>query len=182
MDAKERFRHRYYGPNGLITGIRICLRNDHTATALGLLCAAVESMAFIGLPDDCDSVCSHHFISWVKTYLQPSKLGISPYELWTVRNSLLQGMFGKDAAADSHKEREVLFAWGGYAVFNEMKLRPGSRWDQILTIRADELFKALLIGADEFANKFVGRPDNRYMVDLRLNQVFGNKSASERAA
>ncbi|MCL4552941.1 MAG: hypothetical protein M1305_05245 [Candidatus Marsarchaeota archaeon] len=182
MNAKERFRNRYFGPKGMVTSIQVCLRNDHTGTALGLLCAAIESMAFISLPDDCDVVCDHHFVAWAKKYLQPHKLGISPYELWTVRCSLLDGAFSKHDAGEDHKEREILFSWGGYSIFNEMRLRPGSRWHQILSIRADELFKALLIGADEFANKYVGRPENSYMVDVRLNQIFGRSSASERAA
>ena len=173
MSVQERFRARFFGPTGIIEGIRVCLAQEHTASALGLVCAAVESMTFLGLPEGRDQVCDMDFTTWVDKYLQPEKIGISGIDLWKVRGSLLNQRLSQRQAARAGKMREILFAWGRYHVMSGMELRPDSRWRRVLTIHAAELYKSLVRGGEQFCHEYVGSPENAYMVGQRLNQIFG---------
>jgi len=179
LNAKERFYNRYFGPTGLITAIRIALGHEHTGTSLSLICATVESMSYLGLPDDCENLCEHDFIAWIKTYLHPERMGISPRELWTVRCALLSGHIAQQTDSKGLQPREILFAWGGYSIFEGMQLRPGSRWYQIMTIRADELYKALVMGAEDFGRTFISKEVNDRIVGIRLNRIFSSRIAGE---
>lgn len=179
MNAKERFYNRYFGPTGLITAIRVALSHDHTGTALSLICATVESMAYLGLPDDCEVLHEHDFIAWVKNYLHPERMGISPRELWTVRCALLSGHIAQKTDTKGLKPREILFAWGGYSIFEGMQLRPGSRWYQIMTIRASELYKSIVLGAEDFGRVFVSKEVNARIVGIRMNKIFSNRIQGE---
>lgn len=173
MSVRERFFGRYFGPQGLIPGIRVCLSQDHTGTALALVCATIESMALLSLPDRRTAINEHDFASWVNRYLQPHKIGVDADELWSVRCALVNGFFTQYNVTREKKPREILFAWGGYSVFEGMQLRPGSRWQRLMRIRADELYKALARGAEEFGGEFISSPENAYLVSNRLIKIFG---------
>lgn len=174
MNVQDRFRSRYLGPQGIIEGIRVCLSHEHTASALGLICAAVESMAFLSLPEGRETLHDSDFISWVDSYLRPYRIGINSEDLWNIRSALLNRRIPQRRSTGG-KPREILFAWGGYIVYSEMELRPGSLWHRVMTIHADELYKAILRGAEEFCTNYVGKSENAYLVDARLNQVFGSR-------
>ncbi|MHB9036765.1 MAG: hypothetical protein ACYC64_08865 [Armatimonadota bacterium] len=175
VNARERFYNRYFGPRGLITAIRVSLYNEHTGTALALICATIESMAYLGLPEDYDVLCDHDFTAWIKNYLHPERMGISPMELWTVRCALLSGHIAQQTETKGLQPREILFAWGGYSIFEGMQLRPGSRWYQIMTIRASELYKALTIGAEDFGRAYISKETNSRIVGIRMNKIFSSR-------
>jgi len=176
VNVQDRFRFRYLGPQGIIEGIRVCLSHDHTASALGLICAAVESMAFLSLPEGRETLHDSDFISWADSYLRPYRIGVSGEDLWKIRSALLSRRIPqRRSTSTGGKPREILFAWGGYIVYSAMELRPGSLWHRVMTIHADELYKAVLRGAEEFCADYVGKPENAYLVDMRLNQVFGSE-------
>ncbi|MCE5314911.1 MAG: hypothetical protein ABFD49_06135 [Armatimonadota bacterium] len=179
MNIKSRFYNRYFGPRGLITAIRISLHREHTGTALALISATIESMAYLSLPENCDVLRDYDFVAWVKKYLHPERMGISPRELWTLRCALLHGHIAQQTDTTGLKPREILFAWGGYSIFEGMKLRPGSRWYRIMTIRASELYKALAMGAEDFGRIYVGNEANSRIVGIRLNKIFTSRMADE---
>jgi len=56
-----------------------------------------------------------------------------------------------------------------------MELRPGSLWHRVRTIYADKPYKGILKGAEELCASYVGKYENAYLVDERLNQVFGSR-------
>jgi hypothetical protein len=179
VNTKERFNNRYFGPQGLITAIRFSLYREHTGTALALICATIESMAYLGLPENYEMLCDHDFISWIRNYLHPERMGISPRELWTVRCALLQGHIAQKTETQGLQPREILFAWGGYSIFEGMQLRPGSRWYQIMTIRANELYKALVIGAEEFGRTYISEDASARIVGIRMNKIFSSRMPDE---
>jgi len=179
MSVQERFRARYFGPQGIIEGIRVCLSHEHSASALGLVCAAVESMTFLGLPEERDEICDTDFIAWVNRFLRPDKVGIGGRDLWTVRSALLNQRLSQRQAARGGKMREILFAWGRYHVMGGMELRPGSRWHRVMTIYSDELYKTLFLGAEQFCHEVIALPENAYLMGVRLNQVFGQMRLEE---
>ncbi len=171
MDVADRYRNRYFGPRGIVEGIRLCLSQEHTASALGLICAAVESMAFLSLPEMRDKLFDSDFADWANSYLRPYRMGISGRDLWQVRCALMEQRVPQRRIAG--RPREVLFAWGGYLIYSSMELRPGSRWHRIMSIHADELYKSIHRGAEEFCARYIASPENAYLVGLRLNQIFG---------
>jgi hypothetical protein len=173
MNTRDRFNSRYFGPRGIIEGIRLCMANEHTASALGLICAAVESMAFLGLPEDRDTLHDFDFVNWANTYLKPHRLGIDGRDLWMIRCALLNQRVPQRRVNTDGRPRETLFAWGGYLIYSAMELRPGSRWHRIMMIHADELYKAIFSGAEEFCGGHISNPENARLVSNRLNQVFG---------
>ncbi|MCE5198174.1 MAG: hypothetical protein ABFD54_00220 [Armatimonadota bacterium] len=175
MNAKERFYNRYFGPRGLVTAVRVSLYRENTATALALICACVESMTYLGLLECSDVVCSHDFAAWVRKYLQPARIGVSPEDLWSVRNALLNGYVAQRSISRSPKPREILFAWGKYYISEGMQLDPGSKWHQVMTIRADELYKSLVRAAEEFGAGYISESENERIVGARLNKIFGNR-------
>lgn len=90
MNVRERFTNRYFSQQGILAAIRISLQREHTGTALSLICAAVESMAYLALPYDREELCDYDFISWSNTYLRPEKIGVGGDELWEVRCALIE--------------------------------------------------------------------------------------------
>ena len=177
MDVKDRFHDRYFGPQGIISGIRVCIHRQHMWSALSLLCAAIESMVFLGLPDDFDVVNTHDFIVWVNNYMRPQRMGISARDLWQLRCTLLDEQFSHDNT-NNDRQRKILFAWGRYSVFDGMELHPNSKWHRIMMIYAEEIYKSLLSGAEQFCSSYVSNPTNAFIVGRRLNQVFGQAKPS----
>jgi len=111
--------------------------------------------------------------------MRPDKVGIGGRDLWTVRCALLNQRLSQKQAARGGKMREILFAWGRYHVMGGMELRAGSRWHRVMTIHAEELYKTLFRGAEQFCGEVISQPENAYLVGVRLNQVFG-QSRQER--
>jgi len=130
-------------------------------------------MTFLGLPDNCETVNGYDFMAWVNKYLQPEKLGISAKELWAMRCRVLEEQVTQKDFARGSKPRTILFAWGRYSILDGLQLPSSSRWHRIMTIHADELYKALIRGGEEFSVTFINESANAYIVGRRLNQVFG---------
>ena len=182
MSIKERFYNRYFGPHGIVTGIKVCLSNEHTASALALVCAGIESMTFLSLPDNRESVTEFDFIHWVKTYMQPAKMGMSARDLWEMRCALISGYVSEKSAQRNGRPRQILFAWGKYSVLDGMELRPGSRWHRIMTIHAGQLYKSLVTASETFCKDHIAIPDNAQIASKRLNIIFGRSSEDQQAA
>lgn len=172
MNVTERFYSRYFGPKGIVTAVGVCLHQQYSGSALALICAAIESMAFIRLPLDRSEVLDYDFIAWVNDYISPDRLGISARELWSIRCRLLDKSLAQQELTQRGHSREVLFSWGKYRISDGLEFRPGTRWHRLMMIRADELYKALFRGAEEYRNSFVALPEKEYVVSKRLNTVF----------
>lgn len=177
MTTRERFENRYFSPQGILAAIRISLQREHSGTALSLICAAIESMAFLNLPVDRHEMTDYDFVRWSNVYLRPEKMGIGGDELWAVRCALIDKYCSRDTVHTPGGRRQVLFAWDKYCISDGLKLPQSSRWHHIMSIHADELYKALVKGIEDFAGDFIGRPENSYIVSYRLNRIFGGGSA-----
>jgi hypothetical protein len=47
-----------------------------------------------------------------------------------------------------------------------------------MRIHADELYKAILRGAERFCSDYVGDPENAHLVGDRMNRIFGHQPSS----
>lgn len=174
MSVHERFHKRYFGSNGIITAIDVCIKRDYTGSALAMICAVAESLAFLGLPDERDAVYEEDFILWINRYLQPDKIGVSGSEMWRVRCALIDRFTTHRELTRGSKPREVLFAWGRYSIFEGARLPIGSRWHMIMEIYAGELYKGLIRATRLFCERHIDKPENEYMISQRLNQIFAS--------
>ena len=174
MNIYERFHGRYFGSHGIITVIDICLKRDYTGSALAMICAVAESLTFLGLPEERNEVYEEDFIAWTNRYMQPDKIGICGSEIWRVRCALVDKFTTHRELTRGSKPREVLFAWGRYSIYEGARLPSGSRWHRIMGIHAEELYKGLIKGTETFCERHVIKPENEYIVDQRMNQIFAS--------
>lgn len=67
-----------------LKSIRLLYNNGHYISSLKLLLSFIDTLAYIELGD-----VSKNFHQWLNQYADMNLLGVSPDELWEVRNSLL---------------------------------------------------------------------------------------------
>ena len=161
----------------LITAIDLCFEKRLIAPTLALLYSGIDTMAWLGLPDNQEDVKGEDFIRWTDRYLLPdSGIGCSALDLYSSRCGIVHSMTGESRIIRRGEARRVFFAWGNHRADDLQKIldRIGQ---PILAVQVDTLVRVFRIAVDRFVEASEQDPDLDRRVGLRHDKIFTNMQA-----
>jgi hypothetical protein len=158
----------------LIIAIDLCFENRLIAPTLALLYSGIDTMAWLGLPDNQEDVRREDFIRWTDCYLLPdSGIGCSALDLYSSRCGIVHSMTGESRVIRRGDARRVFYAWGNHRADDLQQIldRIGQ---PILAVQVDTLVRAFRIAVDRFVWASEQDTDLNRRVGLRLDKIFMN--------
>ncbi|MGD0775521.1 MAG: hypothetical protein ABSC05_22120 [Candidatus Solibacter sp.] len=99
----------------LIIAIDYCFEKRLIAPTLALLYSGIDTMAWLGLPDDRQDVTGEDFVQWTDRYLLPdSGISCTALDLYSSRCGIVHSMTGESRAIRRGVAQRVFYAWGNH--------------------------------------------------------------------
>jgi hypothetical protein len=158
----------------LITAIDLCFEKRLITPTLALLYSGIDTMAWLGIPDNQGEVTRKDFIQWVGRYLLPdSGIPCSALDLYSARCGILHSMTGESRATRQGDAKEIYYAWGNHTAerlqqFVDLKGQPA------LVLQVDTLVRAFKSAVDKFVTASEQDPELNRRVDARRKKIFTN--------
>jgi hypothetical protein len=175
------------GPNALQqlkTAIDLCFRERLVAPTLALLYSGIETMTWLGLPDDQEDVRGEDFVQWTDQYLLPgSGIACAAVDLYSSRCGIVHSMTTESRKIRQGAARGVYFAWGNHRAEDLQQIL--DRFGKpICAVQMDALIKAFQIAADRFMQASqldaeLGRRVSKRQKKIILNMQVEEEDLSE---
>jgi hypothetical protein len=156
----------------LIIAVDFCFEKRLIAPTLALLYSGIDTMAWLGLPDNQQDVTGEDFVQWVDRYLLPdSGVPCTAVDLYSSRCGIVHSMTGESRAIRRGAARRVFYAWGNHRAEDLQKIldRIGQ---PILAVQVDTLVRAFHTATDRFVTASEQDPELNRRVGSRLGKVF----------
>jgi hypothetical protein len=170
------------GPNALQhlkTAIDLCFRERLIAPTLALLYSGIDTMTWLGLPDDQEDVRGEDFVQWTDRYLLPgSGITCTAVDLYSSRCGIVHSMTAESRKIRQAVARGVYFAWGNHRAENLQQIldRMGK---PICAVQVDALIKAFQTAADRFMEASQLDPELGQRVSKRQKKILINTQLEE---
>jgi hypothetical protein len=156
----------------LIIAIDLCFEKGLVAPTLALLFSGIDTMAWLGLPDDQEDVTRDEFIRWADRYLLPeSGILCTALDLYSARCGILHSMTAESRAIRTGNAKRVFYAWGTHR-FEDLQQILNRIGEPIVALQVDALIKAFRIAIDKFVEASEHDADLGRRINSRLNKVF----------
>jgi hypothetical protein len=156
----------------LIIAIDLCFKQGLIAPTLALLYSGIDTMAWLGLPDDREDVTGTDFISWTERYLLPdSGIPCSALDLYSSRCGIVHSMTAESRAIRRGNARRVFYAWGNHKA-DELQLILGRIGEPVLAVQVDTLVKAFQVAVDRFVKASEESPEIHRRFEARRDKIF----------
>ena len=150
-------------------GIRVCFEHKHYTSAVKLIFAGMDTMAYLSLPPERITVKSSHFVNWAETYIRfPGKMQFTGKELYAARNSALH-THSAHVSKDSRDRRRSIM----YANNMEPPIRESPNTSQpFVIVSLRHLMNAFFEGVDRFLIEAYNDPVKAAAIESRFRNIF----------
>lgn len=153
---------------GIRSGISHALKGGEYAAAVILVYSGIDSMAFLGMPDDQLDVNRSDFIDWVNRYISfPCKEQISGADLYGARCAMLHNY--SIYSRMSRKGECRIIGYMDKAV-PEVQYQPNINKDLVM-VSVIALVEAFFKGVDKFLVDAFANEGKRQILEQRLSKL-----------
>jgi len=156
----------YYGQ--IKRSIVVCLENQCWDAAVKLIFSGIDTMAFLGMPENQTDVQRNDFITWVEQYIRfPCKEQVTGLDLYGARCGMLH-----NHSVYSSLAREGKCRWVGYMdkSIPEVKYDPAASKDLVL-VSISALAESFFAGVDRFLIDVFSNSDKAKIAEGRLKEM-----------
>jgi|SRR5579872_4607364 len=162
----------------LITAIDLCFTERLIAPTLALLYSGIDTMAWLGLPDDREEVTAADFIDWTNRYFLPdSGIQCTAPDLYSARCGIVHSMTAESRTIRQGDAKRIYYAWGNHSA-DDLQQMLDKIGQPILAVQVDSLVKAFQVGVDRFVKASEQAPELNRRIDARLDKIFMNMEVS----
>jgi hypothetical protein len=163
-----RNRYRVPLPNAIqqaIAAVDLCFEK-------GLIAPSIDTMAWLGLPNDRQDVTGEDFVRWTEQYLLPSSsLPCTALDLYSSRCGILHSMTGESRAIRRGSASRIFFAWGGHRA-EDLQRALDHIGEPVVAVQIEALVSAFKAAIERFVTATEQDSDLRRRVEARLDKVF----------
>jgi hypothetical protein len=158
----------------LMIAIELCCKERLIGPTLALLYSGIDTMAWLGLPDDQEDVTGPDFIDWASRYLLPeSGIPCSASDLYSSRCGIVHSMTAESRAIRQGNAKRIYYAWGNHRAEDLQQIldrigRP------VLALQVETLVRAFQVAVDRFVDASEHDPALNRRIDPRLDKIFGS--------
>jgi len=161
----------------IVRSINLCLDNKYFLSALKLIYAGIDNMAYLGA--DTPQTSGLDFQKWADVYLLPkSDLDCTSAELWLARCGLLH-----QNTAGNRKlplgTRYIFYSWGTSEPRKGPQHIDASKRDECTFVGIESLRDMLYGGMISFVGEISKEPSSRERLLLRSQKYFARQSKRE---
>lgn len=158
----------------LTLAIDVCLEKGLALPTLALVYSGIDTMAWLGLPDEQHDVTGEDFIQWVDRYLLPgSGLGCAALDLYSARCGVLHSMSAESRAVRRGAAKRLLYAWGNHKA-EDLQRMADLVDPSIMAVQVEALVRAFRSAISTFAGDLERDASLGKRVNARLRRVFEN--------
>lgn len=151
MDSYVTAFQTYFGKAGVQRGIELCLEQKCYLSALILIYTAIDTLAFLDMPESQQSVTGQDFIRWADKYLSPEhSLRCTASDLYSARCAIVHTLTTESNKVRKGTAQRVFYAWGTAPVIPETDIDDLWPNESIVMIKIDDLASALFKGMEQF--------------------------------
>lgn len=150
-------------------GIRVCFEHKHFSSAVKLIYAGMDTMAYLSLPPERITVKSSHFVKWAETYVRfPGAMQLSGQDLYAARNSALHTHSAHISKHDKDRRRSIEYADN---MEPPIRISPNSS-PPLLLVSIRHLMTAFFDGVDRFLIDAYNDPVKAAAIEKRFAETF----------
>jgi hypothetical protein len=153
---------------GIKRGIDVTVENECWGSAVILIYAAMDAMAFLGMPAGQEDVTRDDFVAWADRYVHfPCKEQISGLELYGARCATLHAYGTESRLSRLGRVRQI-----GYAkrCVPEVRYHPPTSTELVI-VSAQALRDSLFTGIDRYLVDLFSDPVRGRVADNRLQKI-----------
>jgi hypothetical protein len=154
--------------NGIKRGIRVAIENECYGSAVVLILSGIDTMAYLGMPDNQQDVTHDDFVRWVDRYIKFScKHQLTGLDLYGARCGMLHSFSTVSNLSRQGKCRQV-----GYMDRSvpEIRFDPNVS-EELVLVSIEGLAKAFLQGVDKFMIDLYADKRKAKVADERFQHV-----------
>jgi len=154
--------------NGIRRGIQVALDNDCFGSAVILIYAGIDAMAFLNMPGNQEDVESCDFIEWVDKYIKfPCKEQLTGNDLYGARCGMLHSYSAFSRMSRNGECRNI-----GYMDHSVPEIRFNPEISKSLVLVSIEgLAKAFFEGLDKFLIDVFSKKEKADIVEERFKKL-----------
>lgn len=150
-------------------GIRVCFEHKHYTSAVKLIFAGMDTMAYLSLPPERVTVKPRHFVKWAETYIRlPGEIQLSGQELYAARNSALHTHSAHISKHDNDRRRSIMYADN---MVPPIKITPNAS-PPFLIVSVQHLMNAFFEGIDQFLVEAYSNQLQAEVIERRFEEIF----------
>ena len=156
--------------NSIRRGIDVALQNNCLGSSVILILSAVDTMAYVSMPQAQQDVTRTDFMNWTDRYIRfPGTEQLTRADLYGARCAMLH----------SYGVRSRMSRQGDCRMVGYMdESSPPIRFDpkvskELVLVSIPALKEALYQGMEQFLNDFYGQPETAKLADERFNTIVG---------
>jgi hypothetical protein len=158
----------------LVSGIEVCLEKKLVRSALILIYAGIDAVAWLDSMDT-DATRSS-FLVWVDNYLLKVKpLGCTALDLYAARCGLLHTLTPDSRLSSEGKVRQILYAWG---VANAAELQRNiditTKSSDYIAVHVSDLYEGLRDGILAFTKDIALNPVRKERTYTKARRLFSD--------
>lgn len=155
---------------GLFAGMRSCLSEGYTASALALAYSLIDVLAWLGLPDREEDVSSDDFIAWANKYVIPfGSFDCTGEDLYGARCGVLHTSTPSARRVRQGRAVPIVYSWGNKRPYPRAKLESyGMTW---IMLHVDSLCAATERGASVFWEDLERDPARLTAANVRADML-----------
>lgn len=154
--------------------IDLCLKAQLTTPTLVLTFCSIDTMAWLGLPDNRADVTRADFIEWVNRYLLPdSGIACTAEDLYSARCGIVHTMTAESRMIREGDARRIVYAWGNKEA-RDLQDFLDQLGEPSVALHAETLINAFDVALDRFVNASEQDPELNRRINSRLDKIFTN--------
>ncbi len=156
----------------LLGSARLLEERDLLTPFLIIIYCAIDTMAWLGLPDNREEVKRSDFIKWIADHRIATRIRpCSPEDLYGARCGLLHSYNPQSALSRRRKVKEVYYLRGAFADRWETQQEVNTHTHNGVVLHIGELFRGIEESIREFRTEIISDPALRVRV-VRRSQSF----------
>jgi len=161
----------------LITAINLCFEHGLIGPTLVLLYSGIDTMAWLGLPENQHDVTGNDFIEWTERYLLPdSGIPCNALDLYSSRCGIVHSMSAESRAIRKGNATKLFYAWGNHRA-EDLQIMIDHVGERAVAVQVDELIRAFQNAVDRYVKASEQDPALNSRVNERLDKILTNMDA-----
>lgn len=154
--------------DGIKRGIRVCFDNECFGSAVILTYSGIDTMAYLGMPENQSSVVRADFIAWCDRYMRfPGREQLDGAELYGARCAMVH-TYGVESRMSKRGHCRIL----GYMDRSSPPIRyDASVRDDFALVSIESLIEAFFKGIDDFLVDLFSKPARAAVAERRVRQL-----------
>jgi len=162
---------------GIRRGINVTIENNCISSAVVLILSAIDTMAYLAMPETQEDVTRKDFVEWAEKYIRfPGREQLTGLDLYGARCAMLHSFGAQSRLSREGQCRVILWTAPAVPSILSQPHVPG-----YVLVAVDALRDALFLGMDRFLIDIYKEPlSNRAkLVDKRFNSLVQEMSTAD---